>query len=232
MPPKDKDKKPGRDKKPEKPAGWNFDPAELAIVLLIGLVILTTVVPALWNFLTEGELSFFGIKFSSIYRFFADNIQFFKALGFILAGIAALGTFILTKKGDAIWRVEKARLYPEHMPMGEVSSEVQKDPVASKWQEILNKAASTNENDWRLAIIEADIILDTLLERLNLPGSTIGDKLKVVEPSDFLTLDQAWEAHKARNNIAHQGSDFLLNDREVRRIISLYEQVFKEFHLI
>src|SRR5688500_11263070 len=102
MPPKDK--KPGGDKKPEKPAGWNLDPAEAAIVLLIGLAIFSTLGPAVWRFITEGELSFFGIKFSTIYDFFADNIQFFKALGFIVAGFAALGTFIFTKKGDAIWR--------------------------------------------------------------------------------------------------------------------------------
>jgi hypothetical protein len=81
-------------------------------------------------------------------------------------------------------------------------------------------------------VIEADIILDSLLEKLNLPGQTMGDKLKAVERSDFLTIDQAWEAHKARNNIAHQGGEFLFNQREARRIIALYGEVFKEFHLI
>ena len=67
---------------------------------------------------------------------------------------------------------------------------------------------------------------------LNLHGDTIGDKLKAVEKSDFLTIDNAWEAHKARNQIAHDGADFQLNQREAMRIISLYESVFREFQMI
>ena len=60
----------------------------------------------------------------------------------------------------------------------------------------------------------------------------MGEKLKAVEKSDFTTIESAWEAHKARNMIAHEGSDFLINQREIHRIISLYEAVFKEFYLI
>jgi len=36
----------------------------------------------------------------------------------------------------------------------------------------------------------------------------MGDKLKAVEKSDFNSIELAWEAHKARNMIAHEGSDF------------------------
>lgn len=226
------DKKPGGDKKPEKPAGWNLDPAEGAILLLVAITILTTLAPSVWRFVSSGELSFFGIKLPVLFAFFKNNLQIFKVIGFTIAGVAAVGTFILTKKGDRIWREEKARLYPKEMPMGETAISPEINPTMEKWAEIVNKVETPEESNWRLAIIEADIILDSLLERLNLPGATTGDKLKAVEPSDFLTLDQAWEAHKARNNIAHQGDDFLFNQREARRIISLYERVFKEFHLI
>ena len=97
---------------------------------------------------------------------------------------------------------------------------------------ILTLSESQNQSDWRLAIIEADIILDELLQKLQLPGDTMGEKLKAVEKSDFTTIESAWEAHKARNMIAHNGSDFLINQREIRHIISLYEAVFKEFFLI
>ena len=108
----------------------------------------------------------------------------------------------------------------------------EKDPMKEKWEKIIRLSESDNSSDWRLAIIEADIILDNLLEKLQLPGETMGDKLKAVEKSDFLTIEEAWEAHKARNMIAHEGSDFLINQREIRRIISLYEAVFREFRLI
>jgi hypothetical protein len=224
---------PPKDKKKEKPAGWNFDPIEGFIVLLFLMAILGTIIPAILSYLASGEISFYGYKLSGIFDFFKQHVQFFKALGFVLAGGAAIGAFSFTKMADAIWRVEKAKLYPSDMTFVPADNvEPAKNPMVSKWEKIIKLSESENQSDWRLAIIEADIILDELLEKLQLPGDTMGEKLKAVEKSDFTTIDYAWEAHKARNMIAHEGSDFLINQREIRRIISLYEAVFKEFSLI
>ena len=78
--------------------------------------------------------------------------------------------------------------------------------------------------------MEADIILGEMLEKMGyVKGETIGDKLKTIEKSDFTSLDQAWEAHKIRNMIAHEGTDYILTEREAKRVVGLYEQVFKEF---
>ncbi|PIP73707.1 MAG: hypothetical protein COW88_01115 [Candidatus Lloydbacteria bacterium CG22_combo_CG10-13_8_21_14_all_47_15] len=100
------------------------------------------------------------------------------------------------------------------------------------WHKIVDQSQSTNPNDWRLSIIEADVMLDELLDVQGYTGDTMADKMKQVELSDFNTIDDAWEAHKARNRIAHEGSRYELNQREVRRIIELYERVFREFHFI
>lgn len=222
------------EKKDKKPEGWNLNTVEV-LFLLIFLVAISGALVSLFRFTLgsggAGGLSFFGIKLSTIWGALKGLVGFLKYLGVALAGFGAVATIVFNKRSSAIWAAEKAKLYPAEMPMG-VAEGPFLDPVMSKWQEIVAKSESLDENNWRIAIIEADIILDSLLEKLNLPGATTGEKLKAVEPSDFLTLDNAWEAHKARNNIAHQGSNFLLNQREVRRIISLYESVFKEFHLI
>ncbi len=105
--------------------------------------------------------------------------------------------------------------------------------VDPRWENINKLISSTNQNDWRQAIIEADIILDEIVKRnWEELGENLGERLKKIEPSDFLTLDQAWEAHKVRNGIAHEGSGFVLTDREAKRVIGLYEQVFSEFGFI
>ena len=108
------------------------------------------------------------------------------------------------------------------------------DPTRAqlRWKKIMEHSATDNPNDWRHAIIEADIMLDELLTIQGYHGDTVGDKLKQVERSDFNTIDLAWEAHKVRNRIAHEGSEHDLNAREVRRVIALYEQVLREFHFI
>jgi hypothetical protein len=102
----------------------------------------------------------------------------------------------------------------------------------SKWKLVEEHINSDDQNKWKLAILESDIILAEMLDKLSLPGESIGEKLKAVEASDFDTIEQAWEAHKIRNAIAHQGSEFLLNQREAKRVIGLYASVFKEFEII
>lgn len=223
MPPKEKNKKTESE---------DLDVIEWLIALIIILSILSVLIPSIIRALTSSDFSFYGLNIFGVVDFFKNHIEFFKVLGIIITGVAAIGTFVFNQKANAIWREEKARLNPKNIPPapGEIGSTV--DPVAEKWKKILEHSESENSSDWRLAIIEADIMLDDLLRQLQLPGDTMGEKLKAVEKSDFNTIEMAWEAHKARNMIAHEGSDFLLNQREVRRIISLYEAVFKEFRLI
>ncbi len=221
-----------KEKPKEKPAGWNFTPTESFIVLIFLLAIASTLAPAIQRYIASGELSFYGYKLSNITDFFKSHILFFKTLGFVIAFAGAWGTIVFNKKADAVWREEKAKLYPANMPVGISDVEQAPNNMSKRWEEIVAKAESLEPSNWRVAIIEADIILDELLEQLQLPGETMGDKLKAVEPSDFTTIESAWEAHKARNMIAHEGGNFLLSQRETRRLISLYGAVFKEFGLI
>ena len=104
--------------------------------------------------------------------------------------------------------------------------------INPRWTHIETLAGSTNPSDWRTAIIEADIMLDDILTRQGYPGEGVGEKLKSVEPSDFNTLQDAWEAHKVRNQIAHEGSAFDLSETLARRTIARYESVFREFKMI
>lgn len=97
-----------------------------------------------------------------------------------------------------------------------------------RWNNVRELIESPNESDWRQAIIEADIILDDLLTRLGYMGDTVGDKLRAVDPSKFRTLDEAWDAHRVRNDIAHQGSAYQLTDNLAYRTILHYENVFRE----
>ena len=101
-----------------------------------------------------------------------------------------------------------------------------------RWEHILTLVASGNPSDWRAAIIEADIMLSELTERMLLPGFSVGDRLKMATRDRFQTLNDAWEAHKVRNEIAHSGSQFLLTQREARRAIALYGNVFREHGMI
>ncbi|MDR3571007.1 MAG: hypothetical protein P4L81_02305 [Candidatus Pacebacteria bacterium] len=101
-----------------------------------------------------------------------------------------------------------------------------------RWNGILEEANSDDERKWRLAILEADIMLNELLDVQGYRGETMADKMKQAERSTFRSIDAAWEAHRTRNQIAHEGSAHLLSAREVRRVMAMYEEVFREFKFI
>jgi hypothetical protein len=105
-------------------------------------------------------------------------------------------------------------------------------PQNERWVEIQKHMQSGNQAEWRLAILEADIMLYDMLEQMGYEGDSIGDKLKQVEPASFNTLDEAWRAHKVRNIIAHEGNAYVLPRSEADRAIRQYETVFKEFYFI
>jgi hypothetical protein len=101
-----------------------------------------------------------------------------------------------------------------------------------RWERIVALMGYSDEAQWRIAIIEADSMLEELLTERGYPGETLGDKLKNANPLQFTTLDLAWQAHKVRNALAHLGEAYPLSEREARATIDLYARVFGEFGII
>lgn len=98
----------------------------------------------------------------------------------------------------------------------------------NRFSELQAHGESDNPNDWKLAIIEADIIMDEEFKRLGYAGTSIGERLRSISPSAMQTLDDAWEAHKVRNQVAHAGADFVLTQKLARETLMRYERVFNE----
>ena len=102
-------------------------------------------------------------------------------------------------------------------------------PRNSRLQDVYTHSDSDNPNDWKLAIIEADIILDDILKKRGYAGNSLGERLKSISPNQVTSLNDAWQAHKIRNRIAHDGADFVLTKRVVQETIAQYQRVFDEF---
>ena len=99
-------------------------------------------------------------------------------------------------------------------------------------EKIIKYVNSDSPAEWRMALLDADVILDEMMSRTGYQGESLGEKLRQVERSDFTTINSAWEAHKIRNQVAHGGTDSLLTQRTAKRAIGLYETVFREFEFI
>lgn len=101
----------------------------------------------------------------------------------------------------------------------------------SRFEHIMELMKSEKENDWRQAIIEADIMLEEILKSQGYLGETMADKLEQVG-HHLGSIEDAWAAHKVRNHIAHAGSSFALSERDARSTIARYESVFRELGVV
>lgn len=159
------------------------------------------------------------LKFWSVYKIFAAVFSLALLYGIVYS----------------VNRIKQIRT-EERIKLDELTEKTlldsQGNPTNERWAQIKRHIDSTNENDWKLAILEADIILGEMLSKIGYSQENIGEKLKAVEKSDFNTIDKAWEAHKFRNSIAHEGSNFTITQREAKKVISLFEDVFKEFEYL
>jgi hypothetical protein len=101
-------------------------------------------------------------------------------------------------------------------------------PKNNRLQDVITHISADSPNDWKLAIIEADIILDGALKDAGYAGTSLGERLRSITPSQLQSLDDAWQAHKVRNQVAHGGADFILTRRLAEDTIKQYRRAFKE----
>lgn len=101
--------------------------------------------------------------------------------------------------------------------------------IHPKWAIIKDYMSESSEVFWRLGIIEADTMLEDVLIKRGVMGADLGEKLK---NTTLTNINDAWEAHKLRNRIAHEGSSFVLTERDARLAYNAYERVFKELKVI
>lgn len=148
-------------------------------------------------------------------------------IGYSLITISILVLIYANLKLSEVRRRDKSVFGPIPTPPHNAD---EKNP---RWLRIQNLINSTNINDWRQAIIEADVMLGDILTSRGYQGESIGEQLKyAASSSGFGTLNDAWEAHKVRNEVAHQGMSFDFSEVLARRTIVRYENVFRELDVI
>ena len=104
--------------------------------------------------------------------------------------------------------------------------------INPRWEIVMKYFNSANQSDWKLAILEADIMLYEVLDKSGFRGESIGEMLKNADRSKLNSVDDAWSAHKVRNEIAHSGTDYQLSRMMVEKTITQFEKVFNELGFI
>lgn len=221
-------------KKPEHPPSSDGGLWIIGVIVLLGTVVF-------------GANALFNPQFINIEYFFgkiANTVgPIIYALGDahtwqVLGNISAvLSIFFICIIVFSLVRMREIQNHEKEEIKHEISIALARDAeeaskINPRWKYILDLIGSDSQNDWRIAILEADSMLDELLQERGYEGDSLGERLKGARNNSFANLDNAWEAHEIRNKIAHAGSEFSLTQIESRRTIRLFETVFDEFGAI
>lgn len=99
-----------------------------------------------------------------------------------------------------------------------------------RWQRIMRRLDMGNEAEYKLAIIEADSLLDEMLKRMRLAGETVDERLQKISPFMIANLEDLESAHQIRNSVVYD-PDYRLGLSEARRVLLVYQKTFEELDL-
>lgn len=99
-----------------------------------------------------------------------------------------------------------------------------------RWIQIEGLIKTGKEMNYKLAVIEADKLLDHALSQLNFSGQTAAERLQIASYK-HKELKHVWWAHKVRNMVVHEVK-YELSSGEVKKVIAQFKSALKLLHCL
>ena len=223
-------------KKPAAPApSSSSSEAEYVFFAVIAVVILFIIIPSVIKYFGFGDVKYSvpdNLE-SQATHVFSSFMEVFSSISIFISLLIFMGIIYSKFKYKEVTEAFKATQGTKKIEVEDVDpSQFQSAGPDPRWQEIERHMSTNSQAEWRVAIIESDIILYDMLDQMGYEGDTVAEKLKNVDKVNFASLDDAWRAHKIRNIIAHEGANYELSRGEADRAIRLFKKVFEEFYFI
>ncbi|MBR3319684.1 hypothetical protein IKG20_00015 [Candidatus Saccharibacteria bacterium] len=96
---------------------------------------------------------------------------------------------------------------------------------------IENSLTRDNRQSYNMAVVECDKLLNKALMEMGLPGRTMGERMKKCGKETFSQTNAVWNAHRLRNQIAHEPG-FKLEYHQAKHAVAIYKQALKDLGAI
>ncbi len=103
--------------------------------------------------------------------------------------------------------------------------------ITKRWQEVNNHLQSQDDSERRLAVIDADDILNEVLGKIGYEGDDTYDKLIRLNEEIIPNIEELKEAYKMKKEIMHDPNKDL-SVEEAKDIVSCYEVILKDLQVI
>lgn len=101
----------------------------------------------------------------------------------------------------------------------------------AKWKEVKEHLGSFRDAEWKFAVIEADRLVENILQEAGFMGEDMGEKLKGIDQGQLRSINDLWSAHKLRNIIAHD-PDYQVQQRDAREAVGNFEKALRELGVL
>ena len=167
----------------------------------------------------------FSQLFDSIINFFSANIFWFNFFSLLISGIAlAIILFFNIKLNLTGEKVEHWIDVWHHKSISQKRS-------LRAWKKIEKRLRIGNLNQLRLAVLEADRILDQFFKLAGYPGQNLDERLEEATDAQLVNIEEIRQVHKLRNRIASE-PDFELTPGETEIAIGIYKSAFIDLGIL
>lgn len=172
-------------------------------------------------------ITFFLDIYDQIYNYltsvdFEAVLLILKITGWLISIFFLWLIVILLKRSDAAWWVRE-RAFAGEFAYGKGANQ--------RWEEIKVRLQKGDEANLKLAVIEADSLMDDILKRMGLPGQEMEDRLQQIESQEVKSVDKIRATHKTRDLIIHN-ADWHLPQEEAEEAVKNIEDALKELEYL
>jgi hypothetical protein len=110
-------------------------------------------------------------------------------------------------------------------------------PIASRnkmkkrWMEIEKRLGSDQSSQYKLAILEADAMVNEVLDQIGYEGNNIIKKLESVTEKQISNVESIRSAHRVRNEIINN-RNFFIDRKNSLETIKIYKIFLSDFEII
>lgn len=159
---------------------------------------------------------------------FSQNVQssFFSHFviiqilsGLVSAALFGMSIYLLIKSGVVRNRLDRINdVILKKQPL--------KKRMQTSWDDIERHFFAGDDNDLKIAIIEADNLLEEAMHDAGIAGTSLAERLQRVSAEKLPNVEDVWQAHKIRNRIAHEAG-FILKRDLAERALTIYEKALE-----
>jgi hypothetical protein len=166
------------------------------------------------NYIIIGWLKFYS---SSFFLFLKIVI-----LIYICVLVADIVMLLFLRGLRANWRLS---MTGADMPL------ISQKKMSKKWEKIMIRLEGDNVGQYKLAILEADKIVDEILEGMKLKGANMAERLEKANPAQIINIEALQKSHKIRNHIIAE-PDFVMTKEETKETIKPFQEFLEHLEYL